>query len=249
MECRSSERIRKLAEKPVELPNELKMPDRRSLDLAVFELLGVANAGEREKLVDELYYETANHFRQIRIVEVQKQEQRAKSEGREFRTDELAADLWDSLQEDERQPLAAWMANQVSAGLPVSIPEGEARLPDASDFLDANTVFFRARGAEKSAFSPLQLPSRPHAELAFLASQQGIHGQLALPKTEDAARELFNGAMARLIALRAKADELARSRTSDERTAMDLARLLVHWMLNGKPARATKEEQTPSADL
>ncbi len=73
-ECRSSERIKKLACNPVELPNELKMADRRDLDLAVFELLGITNATEREKLVDELYYETANHFRQIRIVEVQKQE-------------------------------------------------------------------------------------------------------------------------------------------------------------------------------
>ena len=55
------------------------MPDRRAFDLAVFELLGVADAAEREKLCDELYYETATHFRQIRIVEIQKQEQRAKS--------------------------------------------------------------------------------------------------------------------------------------------------------------------------
>jgi methylase of polypeptide subunit release factors len=240
MECRSYERIKKLAEKPVELPNELKMADRRNLDLAVFELLGVASAGEREKLVDELYYETANHFRQIRIVEVQKQEQRAKSEGREFRADELAADLWDSLQDDEKQPLAAWLANQVAGGLPVNIPDGDARLPDASDFLDANTVFFRAPGADKSAFTPLQLPSRPHAELVFFASRQRIHGQLALPKTENAARELFTGATARLKALTAKADELARSRAGDERAAMDLSRLLLHWMINGKPARETK---------
>ena len=237
MECRSSERIKRLAENPIALPNELKMADRRDLDLAVFELLGVANAREREKLVDELYYETANHFRQIRIVEVQKQEQRAKSDGREFRTDELAADLWDSLQEDEKQPLAAWLASQVADGLPVCIPGGEARLPDASDFLDANTVFFRPPGADKSAFTPLQLPSRPHAELVFFAAQQGIHGEVTLPKTENAARDLFNDTTARVKALNAKADELARSRTSDERKAMDLSRLLMHWMINGKPSR------------
>jgi len=92
----------------------------------VFELLGVADAREREKLLDELYWETANHFRQIRVVEIQKQEQRAKSEGREFRTDELAADLWDSLHEDEKQPLAEWIANQVSTGLPATIPESDS---------------------------------------------------------------------------------------------------------------------------
>ena len=246
MECRSSERIKKLAENPIELPEELKQSDRRDLDLAVFELLGVSDAREREKLVEELYQETANHFRQIRIVEVQKQEQRAQSEGREFRTDELAADLWDSLPDEDKQPLAAWLASRVSDGLPVNISEGDAHLPDASDFLDASTVFFRAPGADKADFKPLKLPSRPHAELVHFAWQQNIHGKVALPKTEKAARELFNGATTRLKALTVKADELARSRTSDERKAMDLSRLLVHWMINGKPTREIKRKEQAS---
>ncbi len=245
MDCHSSERIKKLAENPVQLPNELKMADRRDLDLAVFELLGVANPGEREKLVDELYYETANHFRQIRIVEVQKQEQRAKSDAREIRTDELAADLWDSLPDDEKQPLADWLAGQVADALPVNIPEGDARLPDASDFLDASTVFFRVSSADKSAFTELRLPSRPHAELVHFAWQQKIHGKLALPRTENAARVLLADATTRLNALKAKADQLARSRTSDERRAMDLSRLLVHWMLSGKPSRETIQKAGP----
>jgi methylase of polypeptide subunit release factors len=247
MECRSSERIKKLAENPVELPNELKMADRRALDLAVFELLGIANASEREKLVDELYYETANHFRQIRIVEVQKQEQRAKSDSREFRTDELTADLWDSLQEDEKQPLATWMASQVADGLPVNIPDGQASLPDASDFLDASTVFFRAPGADKSAVKPTPLPSRAHAELLYFAWQQNIRGNVELPKTEKAAQDLLNTASARLKTLTVKANELTRSRTSDERKALDISRLLLHWMINGKPNRQTKQKELAEA--
>jgi hypothetical protein len=40
------------------------------------------------------------------MMDIQKQEQRAKSDGRVFRTDELAADLWDALTDDEKQPLA-----------------------------------------------------------------------------------------------------------------------------------------------
>jgi methylase of polypeptide subunit release factors len=236
----SSGRIKKLAENPVGLPNELKMADRRDLDLAVFELLGVKDAREREKLVDELYYETTNHFRQIRIVEVQKQEQRAKSDGREFRTDELATDLWDSLHEEDKLSLAAWLTKQVAHGVPVSIPEGEARLPDASDFLEASTVFFRLPGADKSPFKPLQLQSRPHAELVHFASQHGIHGNFALPKTQNAARELFTNATARFKKLTGKADELARSRTSDERKAIDLSRLLLHWMIHGKPGASMR---------
>ena len=240
MDCKSSERAKKLAENPIELPEELKQPDRRALDLAVFELLGVSNASEREKLVDELHWETANHFRQIRIVEIQKQEQRAKSEGREFRTDELAADLWDSLPEDDKQPLAAWLARQVDDGLSVNIPESDGcSLPDANDFLDASSIFFHLPGATKKQAHKLELPSRAHAELVHFAWQQKILGNVTLPKTEKAARELYAAATARLKSLVTKASELARSRTSDDRKAMDLSRLLVHWMINGKPSRQT----------
>jgi hypothetical protein len=46
-----------------------------------------------------------------------------------------------------------------------------------------------------------------------------------------------------LKALVTKASELARSRTSDERKAMDLSRLLVHWMINGKPSHQAKQKE------
>ena len=242
MECRSSERMKRLVEKPIALPQELKMPDRRALDLAVFELIGVSDAAEREMLCDELYYETANHFRQIRIVEVQKQEQRARSEGREFRTDELAADLWDGLQEEDKQPLVKWIATHVSDGVTVDIPEGHPDLPDANDFLDANTVFFRQSHGGKSKAQPLPLPSRAHAETVFLLSQRSIHGELLLPKTEHAAQKLQALVTKRLATLAAIAKELSGSRTGDEKKAMELARLLEFWMIHGKPSRASKQE-------
>ena len=240
MGCHSSERIKKLAEQPIKLPIELTMPDRRALDLAVFELLGVSEADERKRLCDELYYETTKHFRQIRIVEVQKQEQRAGAEGREFRTDELAADLWDSLPEEYKQPLAAWIASQVASGLTVHLPEGQASIPDANDFLDANTVFFRMSDSDKTVVQSLKLLSRAHAETVYLLSQRGIYGTLALPSTEKAMQSLQGQIAKQLAALIAKAGELSRSRTSDEKKAMELAHLLEFWMVHGKPSREAK---------
>jgi N-6 DNA Methylase len=244
MECRQSERIKKLAEKPIGLPQELTMPDRRALDLAVFELLGVSDAAEREKLCDELYHETAKHFRQIRIVEVQKQQQRAGTEGREFRTDELAADLWDSLPSADKQPLVEWIAAQVKAsdGFTVDVPEGHANLPDATDMLDANTIFFRQPKGGKGVAPPLALPSRAHAEMVFTLARQNIHGALPLPKSEKAAQTLQVGLTQRLVSLAAKADELARSRTGDEKRATELAALLESWLVHGKPRREPKEK-------
>jgi len=238
MDCHSAERARKLAEKPVSLPAELRQPDRRALDLAVFELLGVADARERERLCDELYRETAAHFRQIRLVEIQKQEQRARSGAREFQTEELAADLWDALTDEEKQPAAAWLAAQTTGGARFVIPEGRPNLPDASDLLDATTVFFRQPGAGKPV--SLALPSRAHAELVFALARLGLHGAVRLPEGEAAAAALKAKLDARLAANAERAQRLARSRTSDERRVEDLARLLEHWLVHGRPERRAR---------
>jgi hypothetical protein len=243
MECRQSERIRKLAEKPIQLPQELTMPDRRALDLAVFELLGVSDGTEREILCDDLYHETANHFRQIRIVEVQKQEQRAGTEGRGFRIEELVADLWDSLPSSDKQPLVEWIAAQVKTSdvFTVVVPEDHAILLDATDMLDANTIFFRKSKGSKVGAPPLALPSRAHAEMVFTLARQNIHGALPLPKSEKATHTLQVGLTERIISLAAKANELARSRTSDEKRATELAALLEFWMVHGKPTKEPKQ--------
>jgi|GEM_PF-206230 len=243
MGCHSAVRAKKLAEKPIGLPTELEMKDRRALDLAVFELLGVPNAKECEALCDELYRETAAHFRQIRLVEIQKQEQRAGASGREFRTDEMAADMWDALVVAEKQPLAEWLAMQTTGGQTHVIPEGHASIPDANDFLDANTVFFRQSTASKAVSQPMPLPSRSHAETIFTLSQLGLHGSVRLPEAERAARELKQLLDARLAAIADKANHLARSRSSDERKATDLAGLLQHWMIHGKPRKERKQKE------
>jgi hypothetical protein len=232
MECHTPERAEELAEKPIGLPWELQQRDRRDLDLAVFELLGVKSAAEREKLCDELYHEVATHFRQIRIVEIQKQEQRRKTANREFRIDELAADLWDALSPEEKEPLAAWLASAVHVGTPTAIPEGTPSLPDASDLFAANHVYFRQG---KGSHANLTLPSRPHAELVHLLASKGLHGTLPLPDFESDAVSLLARVNDRLSAFAAKANQLARSRTSDDKRIDDLVALLQHWMLHGRP--------------
>ena len=77
MKCHNPERARNLAAGPLVLPEELQQPDRRELDDAVFEMLGVSDSGERSELIDRLYEATSQHFRDIRVVEIEKMEQRA----------------------------------------------------------------------------------------------------------------------------------------------------------------------------
>ena len=79
-----------------------------------------------------------------------------------------------------------------------------------------------------------------------LPSRLGLHGSLRLPEAESAARELNQQLDARLAAIAEEANHLARNRTSDERKAADLAGLLRHWMIHGKPRR--DPQQTELAD-
>ncbi|MCI0541191.1 MAG: SAM-dependent methyltransferase [Verrucomicrobiales bacterium] len=241
MDCRDVERAQRLAERPIQLPWELQQPDRRALDLAVFELLGISDAREREALCDELYRETAAHFRQIRLVEIQKQKQRAGSGGSEYRNDELAADLWDALTEEERQPLAEWFAVQTATGKPIVIPEGRASIPDATDMLDATTVFFREPSSGKATVKAFPLPSRTHAEIVFILAQHGLGGSIRLPQLVSDADELKTKLEARLAANAQKANRLARSRTSDEARIADVVNLLEHWLIHGKPTNRPKK--------
>ena len=153
--------------------------------------------------------------------------------------------MWDSLPEADKQPLAAWIADEVADGLTVNIPEGHASLPDASDFLDANTVFFRQSTGGRAVTHPLTLPSRAHAETIHFLAQRGIHGTTLLPKAEKTAQRLQSEITKRISDLAAKAKALSRSRTGDEKKAMELARLLEFWMAHGKPAKAAKPQVLP----
>jgi hypothetical protein len=108
--------------------------------------------------------------------------------------------------------------------------------------LDASAVFFRAPGADKSAVEKVPLPGRAHAEMVFALAKRNWHGPLPLPKSEAAARVLQAGLTERLAAVAAKAEALARSRTSDEKRAAELAALLEFWLVHGKPHPEPKEK-------
>jgi hypothetical protein len=90
------------------LPLELQQEDRRNLDDAVFELLGVQNSRRRKDLIDRLYREVSSHFRSIRIVEVQKMEQRRHGGRDDVSQTELALDAWNHTDPGFQEPLPTW---------------------------------------------------------------------------------------------------------------------------------------------
>jgi hypothetical protein len=131
--------------------------------------------------------------------------------------------------------LITWITAQAGGNKVYEILEGHPSLPPANDFLDANTVFFRQMTSGKPEVRSVALPSREHAEMVFKLAQLGLHGPVRLPAPGPAMRALKGQFEARLSGLTTKANQLACSRTSDERRAADVTNLLHRWMVHGKP--------------
>jgi hypothetical protein len=238
MECHSSERAAKIAAGPLVLPEELRQPDRHELDDAVFELLGVDEPARRRDLVDRLYAATATHFREIRVVEIQKMEQRAKSKVRRFGTEELATDAWDAVYFRDQPPLgesiAGWPEPKVKIVIPV---DGSPRLLDERSMFDREVVFFGdQRGAQRVVCS-----SRAQAELVTRLAELGFRGQINICDEEASCRQELGKLEAQLRAAEREFETIASERVADEKNRAEMVALLMHWRIHGKTRIGMRE--------
>ena len=225
---------RKIAEGPLALSNELKEPDRRALDEATFELLGVTDPKRRKELVDQLHIETALHFRQIRVVEIQKMEQRRKSGTRHFSTDELSADLWDAAELEDLTPLREWLAQQPLATAGAIIPKpSPAYLSDHAKMFDNSTVYF---GKERK--DSMVCGSRAEAELIKLLSDLGVNGAVNVSPTPAGCEELTKRLNDRIAIAKSRFEELASTRTGLEDKRNEVVDLLLRWFVLGRPTNS-----------
>jgi hypothetical protein len=140
MECHTPERARRIAAGPTALSVELRQPDRAELDEAVFELLGVASATDRRTYRERLHEATARHFREIRVIEIEKMQQRAKSVSRKFSVHDLAADIWDAADLEDPLPLGEWLSRQPKAEKLVVIPDERPAALSTDVMFSPNTV-------------------------------------------------------------------------------------------------------------
>jgi hypothetical protein len=232
MDCHSPERARRIAGGPTTLATELQQPDRRELDDAVFELLGVGDPARRKDLVARLYEETARHFRHIRVVEIQKMEQRAKTAARKFSADDLAQDLWDAAELQDLAPIAEWLAKQPELSAAVDIPEARpASLYAAPNMFDNETVYF---GRDRKTHMICQ--SREEAELVKLLADLGVSGFVNIPRSVAGCQRVLAAVEERIATARARFEDLAASRTGIESLRDDIVELLMRWFLHGRPA-------------
>jgi hypothetical protein len=231
MDCHSPERARKIAAGPVVLSAELRQPDRRELDDAVFELLGVVDPAARGRLIDRLYEATALHFRAIRVVEIQKMQERARAETRRFSAHDLAADIWDAAQFEGAAPLPEWIVRRPEAKttVEVDIPEERPATVDKDAMFDTTTVYFG-----KSGKSFVECPNVAQAELIQRLAEFGLSGKVALPADMDPAVKLLARLNERLVEAEKRLRGLADSRTGDDRIREQLMDLLLRWFVAGR---------------
>jgi hypothetical protein len=241
MDCHTPDRARRIAAGPFVLSNELHQRDRQDLDHAVFELLGVSDPHERRDLVGRLYEATARHFRDIRVVEIEKMQQRAKSNNQRFSVHDLAADIWDAAQLDDATPLAEWIAKRPECDMLVDIPEERPAVLSPSPMFDPNAVYFG-----KARKTHVECPSRGQAELVLRLANLGISGKVSLPGELAPCLKLLDRINVRIGKALARFTQLAESRTGDERVRRDLLQVLERWFVLG---RETDKPGTPPDEL
>jgi methylase of polypeptide subunit release factors len=240
MACHSPQRARRIAAGPLVLPQELQQPDRRELDDAVLELLGVTDPAERSALIDRLYEATARHFREIRVVEIAKMEQRAKSDRRRFDVFDLAGDIWDAASLEDATPLPEWIGKQGDYESMVIIPEERpARLADNPMFAP-NTVYFG-----KARKTRMDCASRGQAELVARIANLGVAGEVRVPADVEPCLQLLSRIDTRMEKAGDRFARLAESRTGDPRVQEQLREVLHRWFVLG--GEAPKRGQGPEA--
>ena len=126
LECHSEEAMREILHYPPALSQELYQTDRRELDNCVLELIGVTDKGERQRLLDELYLETAEYYRYQRTQDIQAMEDRSGKKSQRLGPQELAESIWTALSNSEKgPPLLEWLATSCHDTIKVEIPEGK----------------------------------------------------------------------------------------------------------------------------
>jgi hypothetical protein len=241
MDCHTPERARKLAAGPLVYSHELKQPDRRDLDDATLELLGVSDPKERDELIGRLYEATARHFRDIRVVEIEKMEQRAKSDSKRFSVYDLAADIWDAAELEDVTPLCDWIGQAPESDSLVSIPEERPAAVTNDVMFSPNTVFF---GKKRKSY--LDCHSHGQAELVARLANLGLSGEVKLPADSAPCIEALARVNQRVEKAVARFKELAESRTSDERIQEQLMEVLGRWFVLGR--ETTKPGPTLETD-
>jgi hypothetical protein len=231
MNCHATEHVRQLAERPIEKSTELAQADRHQLDEAVLELIGIRDPKELRETLEELHLETARHYRQVRIMEVQKQVERAGGSSRRLTAKDIAASIWDSLPADEiGEPVLPALLRDMQLTDAVDIPDGVPKALGAKHLFSPAGVDFRQ--GKETVHESYAHPEQ--AALVALLAENGFRGRTVVPHHPQDCRQLAADFRDRLVTVLSRCEQLAASRSGSDSMRQDISKLLLTWHLHGR---------------
>jgi hypothetical protein len=225
--------------------SELDMADRRELDDAVLEMLGVVSAKRRGEMIDALYRYLREFFERTR----QKEEKAILNKNkarRRGKTDpaELATQIYQELAEDHGEFLRRYDPDFLDKTRPFDtyeIPPEGVPVPYRDMFVPHSVRFIKGK---KTQIALLRTQSPVQDDLIVLICRSGLRGLVRIPHEEDECRRVL-GVYESFIGKR----ETLLRRLIEERSAdEDLQRMmydaLLPLVLSGKRTLNLQQEVT-----
>jgi len=216
--------------------SELDMPDRKELDDAVLEMLGVESPQRRQELIDELYSYLREYFEFTR----QKEEKAiinkntAKRRG-PARPGEIAAQIYKDIAENHPQLLRQYDPDFLDRSKPFDtfeIPaEGTAEL--FSDMFVKHGVRFMK--GTKRRIALVETTSQVQDELMVLVANSGVRGLVRLPHEDDECRRVLQEYEGFINQRENQVRQLIKERTADEGIQEEIYEALAPMLLNARP--------------
>jgi len=215
--------------------SELDMSDRKELDDAVLEMLGVESPQRRQELIDELYSYLREYFEFTR----QKEEKAiinkntAKRRG-PARPGEIAVQIYKDIAENHPQLLRQYDPDFLDRSKPFDtfeIPaDGTAEL--FSDMFTEHSVRFMK--GTKTRIALVETTSETQDELMVLVANSGVRGLVRLPHEDDECRKVSQEFERFINQRENQVRKLIKERTADEGIQEEIYEALAPMLLNAK---------------
>jgi len=207
--------------------SELDLDDRRALDDAVLQMLGVRSKKGRQELIDRLYDYLREFFEWTRRKEEQAiiNKKKAKRRG-PARPSEIAARIFQDLETKEPRWLRRYDPDFLNPSLPYDVYElPENGEPEAfADLLSSNGVRFRSG---KKQIAAVETKAACQARLLSLAAKTGRRGLVRAPHEEAECLKVLREFEIFLTGRHQRLWELIEERTADPQMQEKIHQALV----------------------
>jgi hypothetical protein len=197
--------------------SELDLPDRKELDDAVLELLGIGSKKQREQLNKELYSCLHEYFESIRQKEEKAIVNKKKSKRRTtVRPNDIAFQIFQEIKENRTDLLKSYHFDFIDSSKPFDAYEipAEGTPQHYTDmFIPIGVVFISKR---RKKLEPFKVRNHSQAELLIFVAESGVRGIVRFPFEEKECRRVYKNYTDFIKKREDEIREMIELRTADE---------------------------------